>query len=151
MSKKKKKNKKKKESLKFLKEIDGGLNGTHDEIMKEISEIQRNLYIADQKALKKQKKALKQKIRTDMGVIPYYTSKERVRAREVAIKEMERTNLLGRIENLFKSLAPCIIILSRLVAALITSILSVESIVRVIKPETVKKMDKVYKLAMSIR
>lgn len=144
---KKKKNKKSKKSIALLSEIDTSMNNKYDSLVEEIQAIQLKLNIADAKAMEKQRKKM---IRQDMGVIPYYVSKDRVKAREKALKQMEATNFLGRIEETFKNLVPCVILIARLVAALILAILSVEPIKRIIKPELLSRLNSVYKVAMAI-
>jgi len=148
MSKKKKnKNKKNKKSIMLLSEIDSSMNGTYESLIEEIQEIQLKLNIADAKAMEKQRNKM---IRQEMGAIPYYVSKDKVKAREKVLKQMETTNFLGRIEDTFKNLVPCVILIARLVAALIVCILSVEPIKRVIKPAMLNRLDTVYKVAMAI-
>ena len=85
---KSKKHKKKKKSISLLKEVDKTMDKTYDSLIEEIQDMQLQLNLSDQKALKKQKK----KLRQDMGVIPYYTSKERVKGRQELIKKMEQTS-----------------------------------------------------------
>lgn len=145
--KKNKKNKKTQKSIMLLSEIDTSMNGTYDSLIEEIQEMQLKINIADAKAMEKQRKKM---IRQDMGVIPYYVSKDKVKAREKALKQMESTNFLGRVEETFKNLVPCVILIARLVAALIIAILSVEPIKRLIKPEFLNKLNSVYKVAMAI-
>ena len=144
---KKKKTKKKQKSILSLTEIDSSLNGSYESLIEEIQEFQLKLNIADAKAMEKQRKKM---LRQDMGVIPYYVSKDKVKAREKLIKEMEKTNFLGRLEETFKNLVPCIVLIARLVAALIIAILSVEPIKKVIKPSTLNHLTKVYNVAMAI-
>ena len=149
MSKKKKnkKTQKTKKSIMLLSEIDTSMNGTYDTLIEEIQEMQLRINIADAKAMEKQRKKM---IRQDMGVIPYYVSKDRVKARERELKRMEETKFLDRIEDTFKNLVPCVILIARLVAALIIALLSVEPIKRIISPVMLNKLNSVYKLAMSI-
>jgi beta-glucosidase/6-phospho-beta-glucosidase/beta-galactosidase len=111
MSKKKKnkKNKKEQKSILLLSEIDTSINGAYDSLIEEIQEMQLRINIADAKAMEKQRKKM---IRADMGVIPYYVSKDKVKAREKALKEMEKTNFLGRIEDTLKKLVPCVILIA---------------------------------------
>ena len=145
--KKNKKNKKQQRSLILLSEIDTSMDKTYDSLFEEIQEIQLKLNIADAKAMEKQRKKM---IRQDMGVIPYYVSKDKVKAREKVLKQMEQTDFLGRVEVSLKKIAPCIVLLARLVAALIITILSVEPIKRLIKPMMLEKLNTVYKIAMAI-
>ena len=151
--KKSKKNKngkhnKTKKSIMLLSEIDTSMNGKYESLIDEIQEMQLKINIADAKAMEKQRKKM---IRQDMGVIPYYVSKDKVKAREKALKHMEETNFLGRIEDTLKNLIPCVILIARLVAALILAILSVEPIKKLIKPEMLKRLNSVYTVAMAIK
>lgn len=147
MGKKKKNQKKKQKSIMLLSDIDHSIAGKHDSLVEEIQEIQLRLNIADAKAMEKQRKKM---IRADMGVIPYYVSKDKVKAREKILKDMERTNFFGRIEETFKNLVPCIVLIARLVAALIVAILSVEPIKQIISPALLKRMNSIYNVAMAI-
>lgn len=142
------KNNKTKKSIMLLSEIDTSMNTKYSSLIEEIQDMQLRINIADAKAMKKQRKKM---IRQDMGVIPYYVSKDKVKAREEALKRMEATNFFGRIEDTFKNLVPCVILIARLVAALILAILSVEPIKQIIKPDTMKKLNTVYTLAMAIK
>lgn len=149
MSKKKKNNKNKKtqKSIMLLSEIDTSLNGTYGSLIEEIQEIQLRINIADAKAMEKQRKKM---IRADMGVIPYYVSKDKVKVREKALKQMEKSNFFGRVEDTFKKLVPCVILIARLVAALIVAILSIEPIKQIISPALLKRMNSIYTTAMAI-
>lgn len=149
MSKKKKnkKNKKTQKSIMLLSEIDTSLNGTYESLIEEIQEIQLRINIADAKAMEKQRKKM---IRADMGVIPYYVSKDKVKVREKALKQMEKSNFFGRVEDTFKKLVPCVILIARLVAALIVAILSIEPIKQIISPALLKRMNSIYTTAMAI-
>jgi hypothetical protein len=147
MGKKKNKNKKTQKSIMLLSEIDTSISGTYDSLIEEIREIQLKINIADAKAMEKQRKKM---IRADMGVIPYYVSKDKVKAREKALKQMEKSNFFGRIEDTFKKLVPCVVLIARLVAALIVAILSVEPIKHIISPALLKRMNSIYTVAMSI-
>lgn len=147
MGKKKNKEKIVKKSILLLSEIDESLNTKHDSLIEEIQEIQLRINIADAKAMEKQRKKM---IRNDMGVIPYYVAKDKVKIREKALKEMERSNFFGRIEESFKKLVPCVVLIARLVAALIIAILSVEPIKQIISPSLLKRMNSIYNIAMSI-
>jgi hypothetical protein len=142
----KKKKKKPSKSIMLLNELDKSLETTRDSLVKEIEETQRRLAESDARALKKQRK----KLRKEMGVIPYYVSRDRVKAREEAIKRMESTKMLDRVEMTLKQLGPIVVIVARLIATLILSIFSIEPIRRIVRPETIKRMDSIYKIAMSI-
>ena len=141
-AKKKKENKK---PISIINEVDKTLNMTYDAIMSEIEELQLELYLAEEKARKKARK----KIKKD----PYYfdNSLERIEARKEVIQRIEGTNLLDRIENVFKDICPIVIIIARLIASLILAILSFEPIKTHIKPETLSKLQKIYQSSLNIK
>ena len=75
---------------------------------------------------------------------------ERLEARKDVISKIESSSLLDRVEDAMKSLKPVVVLISRLIASLILEILSFTSIKTHIKPETLTKLEAVYKVAMSI-
>lgn len=137
--------KKKKKSISILNEMDNTLNTTYSNIIDEIQDMQLQLNLAEQKARKKVKK----KIKKDPNY--FDTSVERMEARQQVIERIEGTNLLDRIISVLKDIVPVVIVISRLIASLILSILSFEPIKTRIKPETLKKMNNVYNTAMSVK
>ena len=141
------KKKKKKTSMNLLKEVDKSLENTYEDLMTEIQQIQLELNLKEKKAVKKQRKML----REDMGIIPYYTAKDRVKARMEAIEKIEEKNLLERVERCYKKIIPIVIVIARLVASLILSILSFAPVKWSMRPETLNKMNRVYQLSMAIR
>ena len=118
---------------------------TYDNIIQEIEDMQLQLYIADQKARKKAKK----KMRKDPNY--FKNSEERMKARREIIETMEGKNFFDRIEKVLKDIAPIVVLISRLVASLILSILSLDVVKMNIKPETLGKMKNVYQLAVSVK
>ena len=148
MSKKKKKHNKQKQqkSLKILKEMDTTIDKRYSIIIDEIEDYQKRLKKSDRKAIKQQKKKLKQK----MGVVPYYVSKDRIKVRQQMIEQMEKEDLFNRIEKCFSSIIPIVTIIARLIASLIIAILSFDPILHYIKPTTLSKMKQIYNVAMAI-
>lgn len=147
MAKETKKKKKKKEEVSLLDTVDNTLNHTYEEIRQEIEDIQTEIYEADMKAAKKMKKKLK-KDGYNSGT--FYQDKYRIEVRKEALNKIEGNNLLDRIEKVLKEVSPIIILIGRLIASLILSILSIDAVKVFIKPDTLSKMDSVYKLAMAI-
>ena len=148
MSKKKKKNKKKVDkSVNMMKAIDKTMNKNYQSLIDEIEYYQKKLDKYDKKAIEKQKKKL---VKQKMGVVPYYVSKDRLKIRQEMISEMEKNDLIERVQTTFTSVIPIVTVIARLVAALILSIFSFEPICHCIKPETFTKMKKVYDVAMAI-
>ena len=142
----KKKNKTKKKSISILNEVDKVIDGTYENIREEIEEIQLKLNIAEQAAKKKAKKKGKRAKQS------YETDKGRMEIRkEIVEQHFEgKGNILDRFNNPLKDLAPIVIVIARLVASLILCILSLDRVKLFIKPETLDKMNTVYKKAMSI-
>ena len=141
------KKKKKKSNTNFIYSVNKTLESKHEDILKEIQSLQSELTLSDAKLKKKEKKRL----RKELGVIPYYTCKKQVKKRKEIIRKMEETSLLERIEVSFKQIIPVVIMIARLVASLIVGILSIDCVKKSIKPQTLAKMDSVYKFAMSIK
>ena len=142
--KKKKKNKNKGISTIKLKEVDKNLMEGYEAVTKEIEDYRIKLYLADQEARKKAKK----KIKKD----PKYfeTSHERIEARRKVINEMEGNSFFERMEKILNDIAPVIVIISRLVAALILTILCIDPVRIGIKKETYDKMQVIFNSAMAI-
>ena len=141
-----KKKKTKKKSISILNEVDKQLTGTYENIMEEIQEMQLKLNLADQKARKKIKKMGKKKNQ----YAEYRAEKIRRDARKEVIEEIEGSNFLDKAMNVLKDLAPIVVLISRVIASLITAILSVDRVKLMIKPETLDKLNRVYQKAMSI-
>lgn len=145
MSKKKGK-KKHQKKVSLLKEIDGQLDASYEDLMKEIEEMQYQIYLADEKARKQAKKKKKK----DKGYEFNYTELQKQARREV-VSKMEGNNFLDRVMKFIEDITPIVISISRLVAALIVCILSIDTVKASIKPDTLKKMNTVYTKAMSIK
>lgn len=141
---KKKKKKKKNEEISVLDEIDSALNSSYKDLQKEIEEFQIRLNIADQEAMKKAKKAMKKKKKTyDLDAI-------RRDVRNNMVREIEGNNFLDRCAEFLKDMGPILTVITRLIAALVLSILSLTSVKVKMKPETLAKFQHVYDLAMRI-
>ena len=143
------KKKKKKKNISILKEVDNQLNKTYDSLIEEIGDMQRAIAIADEKARRKlRKKARKEGLPVD---VYYQISDERRKVREEIVGNMETTNFLERIYKVLADIAPIIIIIARLIASLICSILSLDSVKMNISKESLMKLNKVYQLATAVK
>lgn len=148
MSKKKKEKKKEKgggvTSISILHEVDKTLDASCKSIIEEIQDYQMEIYLADQKARKKERKRMMKD--------PYYfnNNQERIRQRKKVVKKMEETDFFSRMEKAMKEITPIIIVISRLVASLILTILSLDIVKTRIDKNTLGKMKSVYELARSI-
>lgn len=138
------KKKKKKKSISILQEVDKTLNGTYDDLMEEIQDMQLQLALADQKARKKAKKKGKKNAKD------YSFQTEQRKVREELITKMTGNNFLERVNKVLEDILPIVIVIARLVASLILSILSLDIVKVNIKPETLKMMNAVYNKAMAI-
>lgn len=150
MSKKKKSSKKK--NISSLQLMDDAMNETYDDLTYEIRTLQTKLYMADREAEKKIRKR-KKKNKYKRGEDFKFDSdiKEiRRKAREEVLRDMEGTNLLDRVRGVLNDLVPIVVVVARLVASLILSILSLDFVKVNIKPTTLNKLNGVYQKAMSI-
>lgn len=137
--------KKKKKSISLLEEMDKTMNSTHQDLLEEIEAFQIRLNIADQKARKMIKKKKYKKKHPNHT----YQDCQKIVRQEV-LEDMQGTNFLDRVRSILTDLVPIVTIIARLVASLILSILSIDSVKLYIKPELLEKMNKVYKMCMSV-
>lgn len=141
MAKKKKKQNKK---ISILKEYDSMMNDTYDDLLEEIQDMQMIIASEDRKIAKRAKKAAKK------GKGYYNVNLEKRKVRQHVIGKMEETNWLDRIIQILKDIAPIIVVIARLVASLILSILSVDEVKVNISKETLSKLNNIYSKAMVI-
>ena len=141
-----KKKKKQQRSISILQEVDKSLNGTYEDLKKEIEDMQLRLNYADQKARKKAKKMAKKK-----GGKFYDYESLRKEARMEVVGTMEGNNFLERAMKFLSDLSPIVVVIARLIASLILAILSLDIVKVNIKPKTLESMDAVYKKAMAFQ
>jgi len=138
-----KKKKKDKANGVFLKDIDKSINKSYDGIIEEISMYQSMLKTYDRKALKKARKrsSIRKGITYDML---------RREGRMNILRDIEDSNILARIQNIFNDLVPVVILIARLVASLILSILSIPAVKVHISEGTLALLTSIYQKAMEI-
>lgn len=136
--------KKKKKSVSILKEVDTVLTDTYADISEEIQQLQYEIYIAEEKAKKKALKKIKKNPNS------FNAAEIRMQARRDVLRKMDESNLLTRLDNLYKDIRPVVIVISRLVASFILLILSFEPIKVHIDENKLATMNKIYNAAMSI-
>lgn len=138
-----KKKKKDKANGVFLKDIDKSINKSYDGIIEEISMYQSMLKTYDRKALKKARKrsSIRKGITYDML---------RREGRMNILRDIEDSNILARIQNIFNDLVPIVILIARLVASLILSILSIPAVKVHISEGTLALLTSIYQKAMEI-
>lgn len=145
MAKKKKKKKHHNEEEKsLLKMIDQDIISQYYSIKEDAERFQYQLIHADQKTRKKYKKALKN------GKPFSFTDNDSVKARKKILKEMENDDFLVRAEKLCNDFAPILKLLGRCLALLIVAILSVDSVKATASKETMSRLDRIFKIAMSV-
>ena len=138
-----KKKKKDKANGVFLKDIDRSISKSYDGIIEEISMYQSMLKTYDRKALKKARKrsSIRKGITYDML---------RREGRMNILRDIEDSNILARIQNIFNDLVPVVILIARLVASLILSILSIPAVKVHINEGTLALLTSIYQKAMEI-
>lgn len=139
---KKNKKKKKKKEISIINEIDRNLISQYEMMIEDIETYQYQMYLADKKA----KKKLKKKKKKENG---FYDVDDKIKVRKKIVKDMEEKDYLNQFTEILKDIGPIVVIMGRLIAALILAILSIDSVKKAIKPETLKKMDTVFRLAIS--
>ena len=148
MGKKNKKNKKKGYCVEYDKEkldkFTSTLDKQYQEIVGDIEDIQYRIYLADKKKQKKQKKKMKK------GQISFYEPKSK-KVRVWAANEITGDKIFKFIKNIIEDIKPIAIIISKLIMALITSILSLDIIKEKISSTALKRMDTLYNLCAAVR
>ena len=139
MSKKSKKNKKK------LKKLDTNLNVKYSDLIREIDSMQKYLNKVDKKAKKKAKK----KAGGDYNLYKslYKNDVSRAKARR---KVMEDESFFDSLETTVKQIEPAAKIISRIIAGLIVTILSINFVQLNISPEQLNALDKIYTISMKV-
>lgn len=135
--------KKKKKTGTFLIDIDKNIDRSYNSIIEEITMYQSMLKNYDKKALKKAKRrsSIRKGITYDML---------RREGRINILRDIEESNILARIQNIFNDLIPVVILISRLIASLILSILSIPAVKVHISEGTLTLLTSIYQKAMEI-
>jgi hypothetical protein len=130
----------------MLSGVDKTIDNSYNSLLDEIRKYQLDIKLSDVEAEKKQRKRLKK----ELGVIPYYCRKEQVEARKRVLEEMEAKKTFDRIELAFKNIVPVVVIIAKLVAALITSILGLKTSMGYINPTTLNRLNIIKSMASAI-
>jgi hypothetical protein len=130
----------------MLSGVDKTIDKSYNSLLDEIRKYQLDIKLSDVEAEKKQRKRLKK----ELGVIPYYCRKEQVEARKKVLEEMEAKKTFDRIELAFKNIVPVVVIIAKLVAALITSILGLKTSMGYINPTTLNRLNIIKSMASAI-
>lgn len=163
MSKKKKKNKSRSnyyycehpvvsdKDLKYmLSGVDKTIDKSYNSLLDEIKTYRLNIKVSDIEAKKKADKEQREMLKKKVGVIPYYFRKEQVEARKKVLQEMEARKTFDRIELAFKNIVPIVIVIAKLVAALVTSILGLKTSMGYINPTTLNRLNVIKGMASAI-
>ena len=136
--------KKKKNKSQVLMGIDRTLDCTYEKLISEIQDMQLQLAAADAKARKISKKKGKKN--------PKFYDYEKLRrdARTDIINRMDGSDWFTRISTFLEDIAPIVVIIARLVASLILSILSITSVKVNISQDNLSKLNNVYNAAMKV-
>ena len=123
--------------------IDMKLSRQHEAIIRDIEEIQYEIQRADKKKAKKAKKKLKN------GKIGFYEVRSS-KARIHAAKRLTSSDVVSVIKNILMDIKPIMVLLARLVAAIICSILSMDIVKRNIGKTTLGALESLYNLCMGV-
>lgn len=131
---------------KKLKKIDKKLNIKYDDLIKEINDMQKYLKKIDKKAKKRAKK--KAGNNHELYKALYYNDVSRAKARKKVVEDNE--SLFDDIEDTLNDIRPAAQLISRLIAGVIISILSIGFVQIHISPAQMNTLDKIYKLSMKV-
>lgn len=119
------------------------LDKQYQEIVGDIEDIQYKIYLADKKKQKKQKKKMKK------GQISFYEPKSK-KARVWAVGELTGEKMFTTIRQLLQDVKPIVIIISKMIMALIVSILSLDIIKQKISTKALEKINTIYKMCAAV-
>lgn len=143
----KKKNKKKKQSkeeLSLLEGIDQNIISQYRSIKEDIENFQYQLYQADRKTRKKYEKALRTGKPFDTINTPS------IRKRKQITQKLEDDNFFDKVIRIMNEFGPILKLLGRLVSTFILALLSLDTVKRGIRPDTMKKIEQIFFMGMSI-
>ena len=126
--------------------FDSKLDKQYAEIISDIEDMQYEIYKADKKKKKKKKKKMQK------GLLPFYEESltKSKKARIKAAHQLTSDDFFKLVKNLLNDLKPIVVIIARLVAMLITAILSMDVVKANIGKQTLKKMDSLYKICLQV-
>lgn len=139
----------KKKNIPSLNGLDYYMNKSYKHLVRDIKDIQEEIFYVDKKAKKKAKR--KAKGDYDKFLFYYNNDKERVKVRKRKLKAMEKEKSLDKMQVTINDIAPAVNLIARLVAALMLTILSVDAVKNTISKDTLKKIGNVYKVAMAVK
>lgn len=142
----KKKKKKKHESV--LDTLDYEIEQQYADIIRDIEEIQYEVYLADKKQKKKNKKKAKKKYgRSDAG---FLIESGDVKSRINAVYKLTDETFSERLLSTLNDIKPIVVIIARLTCALICAILSIDAVKANLTMSSLDMINKIYTTCLSI-
>lgn len=149
--KKKKKKKHDKDNPSVLSTIDYQIDQQYQEIIGDIEELQYQIYLADQKKSRREKKKLKKKYGLDSKDLSgFQMNAKSVAARIEAANKLTDDTFVERIFSTIQEMQPVVILIARLVCALICAILSISAVKAGISSNGLNKLNTVYNTCLKI-
>jgi hypothetical protein len=116
--------------------------------MGEIEDIQSEFINVDMAAKKRAKKHAKGNKALEKKL--YKEDKKRLEARAKVLAQMQNGDFTDRTLILLKDVGPMVVIMARLVASVVLSIMSIDAVKVKSDPSTVGKLKKIYDICMGI-
>lgn len=120
------------------------LNKEFNKAIREIEYMQMQIFEADKRDKKKSKRAINKRERD------FYTEVNGIRCRKNIAKKWNKSGFLDWIIELLKETSPLIKTIARLLATLIISFLSIESIKKIISPALLNKLAIIFDIVQAI-
>lgn len=148
-SKKKKKKKHGKESI--LDTIDYQIDQQYKQIIGDIEEIQYEIYLADQKKSRREKKKAKKKYGLDSKDLSgFQINAKSIAARIDAANKLTDETFVERILTMMQEIQPIVVIVARLICALICAILSITAVKASITKQGLDNLNNIYSTCLRI-
>lgn len=119
------------------------LNKKFKSVLKEIENERMRMYELDKRA----KKGNHRKINKEEG--NFYYNIKALQYRKKISDKWEKTGFLDHVLDLLKEVIPVVQLLAKMIGALIVSFLSLDGIKKIINPETLKKIAKIFDVVMA--
>lgn len=143
---KKKKHKKKQKSI--LDSIDYEISSEYESLIRDVEEIQYQVYLADQKKKRRNKRKARQKYGTMEA--SFLIDEVDVRSRIDAVYKLTNDSMMERIFKFVKQITPVVIIGSRLIATFIVALLNVDAVKANLTRGMFDKLQAIYNVCLGI-
>lgn len=145
---KKKKNKKYLYERSVIYDIDKkskkSINKEFDSTIDEIRDYQLRLYEIDKLSNKRQIKKI------NKSETEFYTKMDAIKVRKRMSKKWEKCGFLDTVIHILQQAAPIVKIIAKMISILIINFLSLEPIKKIISPNVLNKLTKIYDIAMCV-